>query len=111
MKKIAIPVTGNTLSPHFGHCEYFKFYEVKNQMVINEEMIKAPIHKSNIILNWLIDRNTTDIITNGIGHNAIEILNQNKINVFVGAEVKHPKDLLNDLMNGTLETDGNLCDH
>lgn len=111
MKKIAIPVTGNILSLHFGHCEYFKVYYVENQMVLKEELIKAPVHKPGLLPKWLADMKVTDVITGGIGHKAIEIFNQNKINVFVGVEVKHPKDLLNDLMNGTLVTDGNLCDH
>lgn len=111
MRKIAIPASGNMLSLHFGRCNYFKIYYVENQMILKEELIKAPVHKPGLLPKWLANMNVTDVVTGGIGHKAIEIFNQNKINVFVGVEVKQLKDLLNDFMNGTLETDGNLCDH
>jgi len=111
MKKIALPVTGNMLCPHFGLCQHFKIFNVVNQMVLSEELIKAPVHKPGLLPGWLANKCITDVIVSGIGHNAIEIFNQNKINVFVGVEVKHPKDLLDDFMKGTLETNGNLCDH
>lgn len=111
MKKLAIPVIGKTLSPHFGQCEHFKFFEVKNHKVIHEEIIKAPEHKPGLLPNWLIGKKVTDVITGGIGHKAIEIFNQNKINVFVGVEVKDSNELVNDYLEGTLETNGNFCNH
>lgn len=111
MKKIALPVDGSNLCEHFGHAHYFKFYNLENQMILNEELEKAPVHKPGLLPKWLVDKNVTDVIVAGIGHNAIEVFNQNKINVFVGVQVKKPNDLVNDYMEGTLETNGNLCDH
>lgn len=111
MKKLALPVIGNNLCQHFGHCEYFKLYEIENQMVLNEEIIKAPVHKPGLLPKWLADLNVTDVITGGIGHKAIEIFNRNKINVFVGVEEKDSNELVNDYLKGTLETNGNLCNH
>jgi len=111
MKKLALPVIGNKLSLHFAHCEYFKFYEIENQMVLNEELIKVPAHKPGLLPSWLIEKAVTDVITGGIGHKAIEIFNQNKVNVFVGVEVKDSSELVSAFLKGTLETNGNLCDH
>ncbi len=110
MKKIALPVAGNILSPHFDHCQYFKIYNVENQMVINEELIKAPVLKSSLLPNWLANHNVTDVIADGIRHKTIEILNQYKINVFVGVKMKDPNELVNDFLEGTIETNGNLFD-
>ena len=111
MKKLAMPIIGNKLSPHFGHCEYFKFYEVENQMVQKEELIKAPVHRPGLFPKWLVDMKVTDVIAGGIGHKAIEIFNKNKINVFVGVDVKDSNTIVNDYLNGTLKTHGNLCNH
>lgn len=39
MKKIALPVDGNMLCKHFGQAQYFKFYDLENQMIHHEEII------------------------------------------------------------------------
>lgn len=111
MKKIALPLSGNNLCQHFGHSKYFKVFEIHNNKVIQESIIEAPVHQPGVLPNWLVDMEVTDIITSGIGHKAIEIFNQNKINVFVGVETKDVNEIISDYLLGTLVTDGNLCTH
>lgn len=110
MRKIALPVKGNELSPHFGESPDFKFYYEENGAIIKEEIIAAPKLPESIP-NWLVEMGVTDVIAFGIGLTAIEILSRNKVNVFVGVKVKGLNDLMKDFLNGTLETNGNLCDH
>ncbi|MCD4730369.1 MAG: ATPase [Bacteroidales bacterium] len=111
MKKIALPVINNTLSPHFGNCTQFKVYYVENRAIVKEDLISAPPHQPGSFPNWLADKGVSDVITGGIGLKAIEIFNQHKINVFVGVKVKDTKELVQDYIDGILETDGNLCNH
>ena len=111
MKIIALPVLENELSPHFGLCSHFIFYFLKNGELFKEELIPAPAHLPDSIPNWLIQNGVTDVIAAGIGLKPIEILSQHKINVFVGVRLNDPKTLLKEYLNGTLETNGNLCDH
>jgi len=111
MQKIAIPVLDHKLSAHFGLCSHFKFYWEKNGKIIKEDLIPAPDQQIEVIPNWLADESVTDLIASGIGLKAIEILNQHKINVFVGVKVADPKILIQEYLDGTLETNGNLCDH
>jgi predicted Fe-Mo cluster-binding NifX family protein len=111
MKNIALPVEDNMLCEHFGHAQKFKLYSLENQKILNEELIIAPVHQMGLLPRWLAKKNVTDVIVAGIGHKAIEVFNQNKINVFVGVQIKEPLELVNDYLNGTLETNGNLCDH
>jgi predicted Fe-Mo cluster-binding NifX family protein len=47
----------------------------------------------------------------GMGQRAINLFNQQNINVFVGAQVKKPEDLAKDLLNDTLVAGANYCDH
>lgn len=111
MKKIALPVLEGKLSPHFGHCQNFVIYNIEDQSILNETLIPSPPHQPGLIPIWLAKHNVTDLIVGGIGHKAIEIFNQHKINVFVGAQVKETKELVTDYLNGILETNGNLCNH
>jgi hypothetical protein len=46
-----------------------------------------------------------------MGQRAIELFNQQKINVFVGAHIKSHKELANDLLNNSLVAGANYCDH
>lgn len=111
MKRIALPVTENKLCPHFGLSSHFKFYIEENGKIINEELVSAPAQVPNLIPNWLIEKGVTDVIAAGIGLRPIEILNQHKINVFVGVKIKSTDELVKELLEGVLETNGNLCDH
>lgn len=111
MKIIALPIKENKLSPHFGDCSHFKFYYEENGEITKEDLIPAPPQQPELIPNLLIEKGVTDVIAFGIGLIPIEILNRNKINVFVGVREGDPKIIMQDYMNGTLETDGNLCDH
>ncbi len=111
MKIIALPVKENKLSPHFGVCSHFKFYWEENGKIIKEDLNHAPAQLPNLIPNWLIEKGVTDVIAAGIGLKPIKILNQHKINVFVGVKVKDLNELVRELLDGTLETNGNLCDH
>ena len=107
MKKVALPVNGNTLSPHFGQSECFRIFEIRNRKVAHIEDLKAPGLERGGLPYWLTDLNITDVITCGIGYKAIELFNQNKINVFVGVETKDAIEVVNDFLNGTMVTNGN----
>ena len=111
MRKIALPVKDNKLSPHFGEGSYFKFFYEENGIITKVETIPTPPQIPEQIPNWLADNGVTDVIAFGIGLIAIDILNRNKINVFVGVQEKEPEAILRKFLDGTLETDGNLCDH
>ena len=111
MRKIAIPVLEHKLSPHFGLCSHFIFYLEENGTIIKEDLFPAPAQLPDLIPNWLIENGVTDVIAAGMGLKPIEILNQHKINVFVGVKMKDINELVREFLDGTLETNGNLCDH
>lgn len=111
MKIIAIPVSDNVLSPHFGHCEEFNIYEVENTNITDETTITAPPHEPGILPQWLSELGVTDIIAGGMGHKAINLFNQFKINVFVGAPQKDAKKIISEFLDGTLVLTSNYCNH
>ena len=111
MQKIAIPVLDHKLSPHFKTSPLFKIFLVEDQTIVNETVIHLPSQLSESLAVWLAKKGVTDVITSEIGHKEINLFNQHKINVFVGVKPKTPTDLVQEYINGTLETHDILFDH
>jgi predicted Fe-Mo cluster-binding NifX family protein len=111
MTKIAIPVTEGKLNQHFGHTQNFYVYEVDNDRILSLDKIDPPVHQPGVYPKFLADLGVTDVIASGMGQKAISLFNQNKINVFVGVPIKDPDLLVQDFIEGTLETRDNSCDH
>jgi len=112
MKKlIAVPLENGILCSHFGHCQQFAIIEVENKTVTRETMVIPPPHEPGLLPGWLAEKGVTDVIAGGMGQRAINLFNQQNINVFVGAPQKKPGDLAMDLLNDTLVAGANYCDH
>lgn len=112
MKKlIAIPAEQGNLCPHFGHCEYFAVYETENDKVIAETKILAPPHQPGLLPQFLGQHNITDVIAGGIGQKAIQLFNQQSINVHAGAPSVNTSQIIDSFLKGTLQTSANMCDH
>jgi predicted Fe-Mo cluster-binding NifX family protein len=110
-KRIAIPLENGILCSHFGHCEQFAIIDTENNNVSAEELVTPPPHEPGLLPAWLAERAVTDVIAGGMGQRAINLFNQQNINVFVGAQLKSPKELANDLLNNSLAAGANYCDH
>ncbi len=112
MKKfIAVPLENGKLCAHFGHCEQFAIVEAEDTSVTNEILVTPPPHEPGLLPGWLAEKGVTDVIAGGMGQRAISLFNQQKINVFVGAPMKSPKELVNDLLSNNLVAGANYCDH
>lgn len=111
--RIAIPVVNGSLSLHFGHCQEFVILEVdmENKKVTAEEVHDAPPHQPGLLPKWLADKKANLIIASGMGQRAQDLFIQNNINVIVGAQVKTPREIVEDYLNEKLSTGDNLCDH
>jgi predicted Fe-Mo cluster-binding NifX family protein len=110
-RRIAIPLENGILCAHFGHCQQFAIFEADTNSISSEQFVTPPPHEPGLLPGWLAERGVTDVIAGGMGQRAINLFNQQRINVFVGAEVKKPQDLAKDLLNDTLTAGANYCDH
>lgn len=111
MINVAIPITDNVLSQHFGHCQYFAMYSIEDGKVVKTEALDAPPHQPGLLPKWLSDKGVSEILAGGIGQRAIALFNQFKINVFVGVPSKSADSLIEDYLKGVLTTNENACDH
>ena len=108
MQKIAIPVLGQKLSPHFGSSLLFDIFIVEDQTIVKEYLIHVSSQLSESLPVWLAKNGVTDVITREIGNKEINFFNQHKINVFVGVKLENPKNLVQEYIDGILETHDNL---
>ena len=110
-KRIAIPLENGILCSHFGHCEQFAIIDTDSNKISADSLITPPPHEPGLLPGWLAEKGVTDVIAGGMGQRAIDLFNQQKINVFVGAQIKSPKELATDLLNNSLSAGANYCDH
>jgi predicted Fe-Mo cluster-binding NifX family protein len=111
--KIAIPLWGGRLSPHFGHCETFAILEADPQTrtVTGDEVVDSPPHQPGLLPGWLHGMGVSVIIAGGMGRRALGLFAQHGIEVVVGAEGGLPHELAEAYLDGTLATGDNICDH
>lgn len=111
--KIAIPVAGNQLCLHFGHCERFAMIEVDEEQktILNVEYVDAPPHQPGLLPPWMKERGVNLVIAGGMGARAIGLFNQLGIQVLVGASPDVPENIVKAYLDGTLKTGQNVCDH
>lgn len=108
---LAIPVSEGKLSPHFGHCEAFAFFETENGEIKNKVMRTPPPHEPGVLPTWLHEQGADVVIVGGMGERAQQMLRQNGIDVIIGAPVDSPESLVNQYLADKLVTGDNICDH
>lgn len=108
---IAIPLVNGVLSEHFGHCEKFAIITVENNKILETKIVTPPEHVPGLYPRWISEFGTTDVIAGGMGNKAINLFNEQNINVFVGAPVKTPEELVNDFLENNLDLTANYCNH
>ncbi len=111
--RVAIPIVGGKLSPHFGHCEEFAVFAVDaaNKQITGPETIGAPPHEPGLLPRWLGEHNVNVIISGGMGSRAKRLFDEQNIDVIVGVSSDEPKSLIEAYAAGVLTSGENICDH
>jgi ATP-binding protein involved in chromosome partitioning len=110
--RIAIPLTADALSSHFGHCEQFAIIDVDTGRNINHyELLEPPQHEPGVLPRWLAGLQVELVIAGGMGQRAQQLFEQNGIKVICGAPQAGPKKLVEQYLNNELEVGENICDH
>ena len=111
--RIAIPLSGEELSPHFGHSDRFLFVDADLQQgkILGKQTEKAPDHAPGVLPAWLAERRVDVVIASGLGARARDLLAAASVQVLTGVSAIDPEILVSDFVNGRLETGTNACDH
>lgn len=106
--KIAVACMGKQVGGHFGHCENFTIFEAKNGKIASENSIPNPGHRPGFLPNFLGDMGVEVIIAGGMGGGAVEIFNERRIEVIVGAE-GDARAAVESYLGGALKSTGSVC--
>lgn len=111
--RVAIPLVGEQLSAHFGHCQSFALIDVDTGAlaIVAREDVVAPPHEPGLLPKWLAERGASMIIAGGMGQRAQDLFAEQGIEVVVGAPATTPERLMDDYLAGELRGGANLCDH
>ncbi|MET0018073.1 NifB/NifX family molybdenum-iron cluster-binding protein [Oscillibacter sp.] len=108
MMKIAVACMGKQVGGHFGHCENFTIFEAEDGKIASENSIPNPGHRPGFLPNFLGDMGVEVIIAGGMGGGAVEIFNERKIEVIVGAE-GDARAAVESYLGGELKSTGSVC--
>lgn len=110
-KICVVPVSEGKLSSHFGHCKQFAFIEIQHGKIAKTEMLTPPAHEPGVLPRWLNEQGADIVIAAGMGEKARQLLEENGMEVIIGAPMDSPESLTNKYLSGTLVTGVNVCDH
>lgn len=111
--RIAIPMNGDRLDPHFGHCARFRLIDVhpESKKVVASQEVSAPEHQHGLLPPWLKGQGVTVVIAGGMGAHARSLLKDALIEVITGAPEITPEVLVRQYLDGTLDSIEKPCDH
>ena len=111
--RYAIPVSGGTMSSHFGHCEQFALIDVEdqNKTISAKELIPSPEHQPGLLPGWLAEKGVSIVIAGGMGPMAQDIFRQNGVEVVLGVMENDPEKAVQSYLDGRLDIGDNICDH
>jgi len=83
--KIAVASMQNEVSEHFGHCEKFRLFDIKEGKVISvDEIINPTQHSHGQLPTMLMQQGVNVVIAGGIGTGAKQLLQNAGITVYSG---------------------------
>lgn len=113
--KIALPVSGEQLCSHFGHCERFYIFDVQQGStgILRMSAINAPPHEPGLLPGLLCEEGVDVVIAGGMGSKAQELFNQKGVKVISGVSTTEgkPEDIVQLYLSGSLVAGANVCDH
>ena len=104
-KRVAIPVTNEQLSEFFGECNHYEIFEIDGKIVDRKEAKFPAGTIATELPAWLDEKGITDVIAFRVNPKIINLFASKKVNLFVGIQPDTPQKLIEDYMQGKLESD------
>ena len=108
MKKIAVASENKQVCGHFGHCETFEVFTVKDGKITGMESVANPGHRPGFLPNFLHDLGVNVIISGGMGQGAVDLFTGHGIEVVIGANGTAQK-VVEAYVKGDLAVSGSPC--
>lgn len=105
MKRVAIPVANQQLSENFGECNYYEIYETDKKILSKRTALLPAGMAITDLPGWLKNEGISDVITYRVNPEIIKLFAANKVNLFVGIPIGSPEKIIDDYLQGKLESD------
>ncbi len=108
--KIAVPTKENNVDSHFGHCEFYTIYSIKENKVVEKEVLESPQGcgcKSNIA-SVLQQKGVNRMLAGNMGAGALSKLNAFGIEVIRGCD-GNVDNIVEKYLNGEIKDSGESC--
>lgn len=109
--KLCIPTSEGKLCGHFGHCDSFTFAEVnletKEILKIEEKVPEEGISCQSA--SWISQYGANKVLAGGMGMRPMMIFAENGVEVVAGCPELPIRELIENYLAETLETDENSC--
>jgi len=111
--RIAVPMSGECLDQHFGHCQKIALFDVSDEKrkITSSVELAAPQHEHGLLPRWLKERGATVVIAGGMGAHARTLLQEAQIEVITGAPSEPPAVLVRRYLDGGLPSIFRQCEH
>lgn len=110
MKRVAIPIADNRLSEYFGGCNYYEIFEIEGDRIQKNIFELPDIADIDELPAWLEKQGVTDVIAYKVNKQIISLFASKKVNLFVGIPQNSTEKLIDDYLNGKLESDKNIIE-
>ena len=108
MRRVAIPIANDKLSEYFGGCSYYEIFEIVGSKVQKSTFETPFVSSIEELPAWIKKKGITDVITYKVNKEIISLFASKKVNLFVGVPVNTSEKLIDDYLNGRLESDENI---
>jgi predicted Fe-Mo cluster-binding NifX family protein len=104
MRRIVVPVDGDTVAAHLGEAHEFAFYDVDPEggTVPQEVRLDAPPQEPTVLAGWIAERNAHVVLAQQVEPRAQELLAAHGINVIVGELPSEPGKAVEAYLRGDL---------
>ncbi|MBN2504398.1 MAG: NifB/NifX family molybdenum-iron cluster-binding protein [Bacilli bacterium] len=106
--KVALSVSNNLVTNHFGYCDYFIVYTVEDNKVVETEIIKNPPHQKGFLPSFLHDLGVDCIITGNMGEMAVNMFDDLNIKSYRGVEGE-AAEVIEQFIQGKLKAQDVIC--
>lgn len=113
MTLVAVPISGDLFSAHFGQSEGFRLFQVTDEATALEQAILTMPTGSDCraIPTALAARGVKRVLAGGIGAGALRRLQDCGIEVVAGVMGGEPQQIVQDYLSGRLALGKSTCDH
>lgn len=106
---IAIASSNKIVAAHFGHCEAFECFTLKDGKVADWKTIPNPGHQPGFLPNFLHEQGVNAIIAGGMGQSAANLFRGNEMDVVCGA-TGPIEEVAAAYASGKLKTTSSFCE-